>query len=521
MRLVSVDQMRRLENEAVQTGLSYKRMMLNAGNGLAEFVNERFRLEDENHALGLVGPGNNGGDTLVALTNLEKNGWSTTAYVSNPRDIEDPLVKEYLLTGGEFINHSEEKSTSKFLRRISMSQVILDGLLGTGIELPLRGCVLEVLQTLESVTNLPDVVAVDCPSGVNADTGKADPSVLPANCTVCMAAVKQGILQFPAFALAGEIYTIDIGLPDTLPTWYEINGTVTDAHEVARMLPERHLSSHKGTYGTCMIIAGSVNYCGAVLLAAEGAYRVGAGLLKAAIPSDIFAAIAGELPEVTWISLPSTEGGINPDAADVIYKRLEKISALLIGPGLGLGGETGKFFEQFISRIDLSNRDFPPIVFDADALKLLARIDDWYRKIPAGSILTPHPGEMAVLTDLSTQQIQAERIQMAVEYSRKWGHIIVLKGAGTVIAKADGTYTIIPIATSALAKAGTGDVLAGMITGLLGQGMDSFDAAVTGTWIHASAGKRAAGRIGADTSVLASDVIQSIPGVIMNLSGTR
>lgn len=539
MQLVTVEQMKRLEEEAVERGLTYYQMMGNAGKGLADFVLAHYSIENGEIVLGLVGPGNNGGDTLVALTHLKKTGWNTIAYLSQSRGKDDPTMADYLQSGGEISVYSKADCQSNLKSLVNASCIILDGLLGTGIRLPLRGNVLHILQEIKAMDDMPDVIAVDCPSGVDADSGEVDSAVIPARHTVCMAAVKQGLLKFPALTMVGEVHTVDIGLSESLPAWGNVNGSILEASRVAKMLPERQANSHKGSFGTCMIIAGSINYCGAVLLAVESAYRVGVGLVKAAIPGEIHTAIAGELPEATWLLLPGTLGVIDANGADIVLDHLKKTSAILMGPGWGQEDETLHFLNRLLSsenpkggrqaslgfaRLNraevMEDLEMPPLVIDADALKLLPRIEKWHLKIPPLSVLTPHPGEMAVLTGLSIEQIQAERVKTACEYAQKWGHVVVLKGAGTIIAQPNGEYSIIPMATSALAKAGTGDVLAGMVVGFLAQGMDAYDAARVAAWIHARAGRDAEEAVGTAASVIARNVIQSIPRVFKQLSGT-
>jgi NAD(P)H-hydrate epimerase len=304
-------------------------------------------------------------------------------------------------------------------------------------------------------------------------------------------------------------------------------------------LPDRPLDSHKGTFGTALIAAGSVNYTGAAVLAGEAAYRAGAGLVQLAIPASIHAAIAGEFPEATWVLLPHSTGVIASGAAEVLAKNFERATALLIGPGLGSESTTREFIENILTGESASAKrksmvrigfvheetksanevksDLPPLIIDADGLRLLAQIKDWHAKLPAPAILTPHPGEMSGLTDLSKEEIQEDRQSVAARFAKEWGHIVVLKGAFTVIASPDGRTTVIPVASPALARAGTGDVLAGLIVGLRAQGLDAYDAAVVGAWIHAQAGLYAADDLGTNTSVMAGDVLNSVSDVLSDL----
>jgi len=410
--------------------------------------------------------------------------------------------------------------------------------LGTGVRLPLKGETKKVLRYLKDLRGLPPVIAIDCPSGVDCDSGKAAKECLPAKMTICMAAIKQGLVLQPALNLCGEILGIEIGLPADLKGWQGAEIDVMDAEQASRLLPRRTVDGHKGTFGTCMLVAGSIPYCGAVLLAAQAAYRCGVGLVRAAIPGAIYDALAGHLPEATWLMLPHSQGIINAEAVKVVTENLERVTSLLIGPGWGQEDACAAFLEKLLetrgkksSRSTLgfgqnlsktsesSANTLPTLVIDADALKLLKRIEHWERKIDKKAVLTPHPGEMAILTGLSVAEIQKNRVAIAREYAREWGHVVVLKGAVSVVADPERKTAIIPIATSALATAGTGDVLAGMIAGLAAQGIESYAAAITGCWLHARAGQKAAERLGCEASVTAGDLLQMIPAVIAQTGG--
>jgi NAD(P)H-hydrate repair Nnr-like enzyme with NAD(P)H-hydrate dehydratase domain len=417
----------------------------------------------------------------------------------------------------------------------------LDGLLGTGIKLPLKEDISSVLEKslfiMADMDERPYILAVDCPSGVDCETGDAALECIPADLTVTMAAVKGGLLKLPAFEFVGDLAVVDIGLPDDLTSFIELKTDVADHDLVAGLLPERKLDSHKGTFGTALIVAGSINYTGAALLAGTAAYRAGAGLVTMAVPEPLHGILAGQLPEATWILLPHHMGNISENAAEALTKSIDHATALLVGPGFGTEDKTKEFVENLLSgksnpkkqtshigfihgeskdKQEISN-ELPPMVVDADGLKLLAKISDWHKKLPALTVLTPHPGEMAVLTNLSKDEIQNDREAIASKYAKEWGHVVVLKGAFTVVASPDGKMTIIPVASPALAHAGTGDVLAGLIVGLRAQGLDAYDAAVAGAYIHAQAGLLAAEDLGTTASVMASDVLDSVVDVMSEL----
>jgi NAD(P)H-hydrate epimerase len=280
------------------------------------------------------------------------------------------------------------------------------------------------------------------------------------------------------------------------------------------------------------VVAGSVNFSGAAILCSAAAYRIGAGLVQIAAPAPLHAAMAGLLPEATWVLLAHEMGVIAESAAGTLAKYLEKVDVLLWGPGLGLEDTTAAFVRRMVegkvmqtrrrgigfvgadSPSNATDSTLPPMVIDADGLKLLARVQDWAKLLPPLAVLTPHPGEMAILTGKTVAEIQADRSGAAVEYAKAWGHVVVLKGAMTVIAAPDGRVRVVPVATSALAHGGTGDVLAGMIAGLRVQGAQPFEAAVAGAWIHAQTGLLAAEQMGHPASVLAGNLIDVLPEIL-------
>ncbi len=513
MKYVSVEEMVQIERESDAKGHTYPEMMENAGRGLAEIVHNTYGDLDPKRAVALVGPGNNGGDALVALDYLASWGWEVTALIVGSREEGDPLLDRVREAGGRILDLDDMDSEVVIREELSLPEVLLDGVLGTGTHLPVRGELGERLdiarRTLAGMEDPPHVVAVDCPSGVDTDTGEVDPVCIPAEITVTMAAVKQGLLKFPAFRFLGDLRVVDIGLPPDLESYQAIQREVVGYDWVKGVLPKRPLDSHKGTFGTALIVAGSVHFTGAAALSAEGAYRVGAGLVTLAVPQPLHGALAGSLRETTWLPLPHQNGFISVEAVDLVQESLDGASALLIGPGFGVQ-ETTKAFLTYL----LQSKPLPPVVVDADGLKLLSYIGNWSENLPSPSVLTPHPGEMSVMTGLGTDQIQADRVDMAERFAREWGHVVVLKGALTVIASPDGQTMIVPIATPALASAGTGDVLAGVIVGLIAEGLDPFRAASAGAWIHGQAGLAAAARLGNTASVLAGDVADSLVDVL-------
>ncbi len=526
IKYVSVAEMVSIEREATTLGLSYEQMMENAGRGLADVVSDRYDHLKGQLIIGLVGSGNNGGDTLVALAYLASWGWKVCAYIVRDRDPDDPLMASVLEVGGEIAIINQDSKFRELARLIRSACLILDGVLGTGIKLPLRGEIMDVLtfvkEGLAALDNPPLIVAVDCPSGIDCDTGEAAAECLAADMTVTMAAYKRGLLRFPAHKFAGEIVLVGIGLTQDNQSWTSIKREVASQPQVAKLLPPRPPDAHKGTFGTALIIAGSLNYTGAVLLAGEAAYRSGAGLVTLGVSTPLHSLLAGELPEATWLLLPHEQGAIAENAVDTIISSLGRTSAILFGPGFGLAPATQRFVGRLLTEFDAINETggdsaedpLPSFTIDADGLKLMAQYPGWADMLPSPAVITPHPGEMAVLTGRSLVDIQSNRVEIAEAYAKQWGHVVVLKGAFTIVAAPDGKTTVIPVASAALARAGTGDVLAGLIVGLRAQGMDAYSASIAGAWIHAQGGLRAQATLGNSACVLAGDVLHGAVEVL-------
>lgn len=536
MQVVSVKEMQAIEREADQAGVSYAEMMERAGHGVADLVISEYGDDDWRVVTALVGPGNNGGDALVALEALAAAGWQAQAYLVRPRPEKDVLLKRAQSAGVQVVTADEDEDLRKLAGWLENSNVLLDGVLGTGIKLPVKEEIARVLRAVNQSGSVPHVVAIDCPSGVDCDSGEVGEDTIPAEVTVCMQAIKQGLLRYPAFDLAGELRVVDLDLPENLEAAREVKLFMADGETVARYMPERPDTAHKGTFGTLLIAAGSTYYTGAALLSARAAYRIGTGLVRLAVPAPLHTTLAGQFPEATWLLLPHEMGMIAESAADLVFKNLDRITALLVGPGLGSEETTAAFMEKLLTGAPSSSRPasfgfltaqavkpsekpvkLPPMVVDADGLRLMARLKNWPELLPPGSILTPHPGEMSALTGLTVEQVQADRLETAHKYAQEWKTTVILKGALTVIADENGRASIIPVATSALAKAGSGDVLAGLVAGLLAQGRPAWEAAIAGAWIHAQAGLQAAENLGSPAPVLASDVLEAVPQVLWAL----
>lgn len=530
MKLIDVSKMKELESAANSGGYSFEKMMIQAGANLARLVHERYQAATELRALGLVGGGNNGGDTLVALTELKKAGWSVCAVLVQKDTRAHLLVQELLECGGRIAE------VDRLDEELKGADLILDGLIGTGFKPPLKEQFAGILRVVHQNSTGKIVVAVDCPSGVDCTSGETSPEVLHAHLTVCMEAVKVGLLKFPAFEYCGDLVTVNLGIPARVLKKYDDGDRVIDRELVRDCLPPREPDTHKGSFGRLLVCGGSVNYPGALVLAARSAYRGGAGLVECALPERIYEVAAAYNPENIYTLLEEEDGVISENAAGTLLKRLANANTLLLGPGFGLEDTTARFVQRVLFSPTVKSKssligflptgESPqkasltaniPLLIDADGLRLLAKVENWSAKLRAEVVLTPHPGEMSALTGLPVGEIQSDRLGVVKEYARKWKVTMVLKGALTVVATPDGKAAVLPYASSVLSKAGTGDVLAGMIAGLLAQGARAKEAAVAGVWLHAEAARLVEKDHTNPRSLLAGDLVTAIPRAFANL----
>lgn len=510
MKIVTAAEMQRLEEASAKDGLSSAQLMENAGRAVAQGVRRILGTVAGRRIVVFAGPGNNGGDGLVAARHLCDQGALVSVFLAGTRPDDDnlKLVRErgVNVTGPDM---------SGLEGRLNSADAVIDAFFGTGQNRDLGGVCREVLEKLAEIKSyrpLLKVFAVDLPSGLNAETGHPDPATPFADYTFTLGLPKRGLYTPNGAARAGEVIVLDIGF---LPHFAEAINTELLTAELARgLLPERSPYANKGSFGRVMVVAGSANYLGAAYLACAGAARVGAGLVTLAAPESIIPAVAAQIPEAVYIPLPESAPGVVLPEVERLTKSAAEFDAILIGPGLGQ-----KASEVFLGRL-FENLSPVPLVLDADALNVLAKTLEWRRSLGFEAILTPHPGEMARLAGLTTEEIQAGRIALAQAKAVEWGKIVVLKGAFTVVAAPDGHCRISPFANAVLASAGTGDVLAGAVAGLLGQGLSLFDAASLGVYLHARAGEWAKSRIG-DIGVLASDLLPELPRAIRELKEQR
>ena len=549
IKVFSVAEMVAAEKAADAAGHSYAQMMEIAGQRAAEAILQRHDVEGR-QVLILVGPGNNGGDGLVAGRYLAEAGATVAFYLFKPRDVvEDDNLARVEEMGLEVLLADFDQRFRVLRHRMRITDIVVDALLGTGVSRPIAGPLASLMEQIgaalaerrsgatgtEELVSVaappvayddappagdppsrPVVVAVDCPSGLNCDTGELDPLAIPADLTVTFAGPKRGHFKFPGATACGELVVADIGIDPQLPAVAAVPVELATASLARRLMPQRPADGHKGTFGTALIAAGSIRYWGAPALAARGAFRGGVGLVTLAVPQRLRPALAGQFPEATYPAVTDTDT-LGVSTANLLLASLGDYRALLVGPGLG---DAATFLNALLDGLSgaSSERELP-LVVDADGLNLLAAMADWPRRLPANTILTPHPGEMARLVGRSLSAIRDEdRVDLARDRAAEWGHIVVLKGAYTVIAAPDGRATLLPFANPVLAVGGSGDVLAGVIVALLAQGVAAYDASVLGAYMHGAAGEMARAYWG-NAGILAGELADWVSHVQRALSG--
>ena len=513
MKIVTAAQMRAIEARCEESGVSTDNLMENAGLAVARIARRMIGPPTGVRVAVLVGPGNNGGDGLVTARHLQRWGARATAYLCRDRDADDPKLADAQVAGVRVIQASEDPQLAGLKEALDSAHLVVDAILGTGRARPITGVLENILRTLSDIRAAkPDsiLLALDLPTGLDCDTGEVDPACVASDFTLALGYPKRGHIEFPGASFTGQMEVADIGIPPGLDGDVRLELMTRDWARSA--LPERPADSHKGTFGRAMIVAGSRNFLGAAHLAATAAGRVGAGLVTIAIPESLVSSVAPSAIEPTFLPLPESSTGIVSDgAATTILESLDGYSALLVGCGLGQAKETRRMVEELL----LSGVELPPTLVDADGLNTLSRVSKWWERWPSRAVLTPHPGEMSRLTRESDS---GSRIDSALESAARWNKTVVLKGAHTVVAHPDGSAMMSPFAIPALATAGTGDVLAGAIVGLLAQGVSLEDAAQLGVYMHALAGEKVSKELG-DTGVLASDLLPALPRTIRDLRG--
>lgn len=514
MRVVTAEEMKKLDQAAIEKydvpGLI---LMENAGRQVVEVIKEIFGDVRGKVITVFVGKGNNGGDGFVIARHLLNLGAEvkvlafaelaeiTGDAATNLNIWQKMEQKVYSLQHGDGVN---------IVRLVLMNtDLIVDAIYGTGF----RGKMAEKTGRLVEVLNESGkpIVAVDIPSGLEADTGKANGPCIQATHTVTFALPKLGLILEPGADYAGELHIADISIPSVLiekeaPLRYLITGSM-----VKGWLPPRPSAAHKGKFGRVLIVAGSRGMTGAACLTGEAALRSGAGLITVAVPESLHDIVESKLTEVMTVPLPDTgKGYLNRSARQDILSLLDRADVLALGPGLSTIPEVVVMLKELLPSIRI------PCVIDADALNALAGEVEILRKIQAPVVITPHPGEMARLLEVSTKEVQEDRLSIAKKAATVWNVVALLKGARTVVAAPDGAIYINPTGNPGMATGGSGDVLTGLVAALIAQNLSPAQAASAGAYVHGLAGDmgtKAKGMPG----LTAGDILANLPAAMMNV----
>lgn len=516
MKVVTAEEMRFIDNKTItRYGISGAVLMKRAGSAVARKIKEIF---EPGKVAVISGAGNNGGDGIVSARHLHKWGWDVKVFMlaRSEKDLSADCLNQYKIAKKdnvkiEFRTNIKEKDID--------GAIVVDAVFGTGLSKEVRPPFDKIISLLNKM-NLP-VVSVDIASGVSSDTGQIMGEAVIADYTVTFGLPKRGHFLYPGAEHTGKLFIEDIGFPDELIKSEKIKTEYLEKKDMSLLIPERQRYSHKGDYGHILIIAGSRGKTGAAFMCAKACLRAGAGLVTVGVPEslmDVFQSRAVE--EMTLVLPDKGDGTLSSKAALKILEFVSaKADALAIGPGMSDTNDV----KNIISEIVLNSTK--PVVLDADALNALSGNKAILKSAKAPLILTPHPGEMARLTQGTKGQrvkgseikaIEKDRINTAMSFAKETRTYLVLKGVPTIVSEPEGRAYINSTGNSGMASGGSGDVLAGMIASFLGQGLNPLEASVIGVFMHGYAGDIAASKKG-EHSLIASDIIESIPEAFLSM----
>ncbi len=509
MLIISTAQMREIEQKAIQSGMDELRLMENACSAAARLIRSKYDVAAKPIVL-LCGKGNNGGDGFVIARKLLEEGANITVILTCGKPSSSnaaEMLSRILKSDARIVDLQSQPYIAE--NSVRNAELIVDAIFGIGFkdELPdyLRGFLGIVNQCLVPV------IAVDVPSGVNADTGEYDADAIKASLTVTFTANKTGLVSKSCADMCGAVHVVSIGIDEQILNQYRPNQNEINLDMVERCFNKRAADTNKGDYGRLLTLCGSTGMAGAAVLAVKAALRCGVGLVEAAVPASLYPIVASQLCESIFVLLEQTAAGdFALHSCSILREHIHKANALLMGCGLGQSPGA----ESLV--IDCLENSHCPIVLDADGINIAAKHINKLKTVRAPLIMTPHPGEMARLMGKSIAEIQSSRAQAAQLLCDQTGAVIVLKGYQTVIA-APGHSTIVnTVGNPGMATGGSGDVLAGMIASFAAQGLKPLDAVICGVHLHGLAGDRAATRL-SQHFMLPSDIIDELSGLFLIL----
>lgn len=490
-----------------ECGIPGMTLMENAGRACVDILIRKFPDLPGKKIVIFAGKGNNGGDGFVMarhLLNMGANVWVLLLGKLTESKGDAKLNAEAAQKIGVEINEIDAGSFKSFDHRLRHSDLVIDAIFGTGLAKPAQGFYAEVFEKINQLQKF--VVSVDIPSGVDSDSGCLIGPHVQANLTLALAMLKRSHATFPSAGVMGDIEVLDIGIPQKAITSQSLSVEMVEREDIASWFPKRPSHSHKGDYGHVLVIAGSRGKGGAAGLTALGALRSGCGLVTLALPENCQKAVEFYPLEVMTVPLPETENGsLSVKAKDLIIEHLQGKSAVAVGPGISTDPETVQLLREFLPLVKI------PLIMDADAVNGLAQCGDLKFLNNPDAILTPHPKEMSRISGLSTAEIQANRIESAGRFAKENQLTLVLKGARTLSAFPDGSIVINPTGNPGMATAGSGDVLTGVIAGLIAQGLNTRSAVIAGVYLHGLAGDIYAHEKGTETSLIAGDLLENLP----------
>jgi hydroxyethylthiazole kinase-like uncharacterized protein yjeF len=477
--VLTAREMRRIDEETIRDFVPGLRLMENAGRGVTEELLRRFTPKKTDLIVVVCGKGNNGGDGFVVSRMLKRKGHRVKTYlVGKPADVKGDAganLKKCIKAGMK-IDLLDDGGLDRLRADLERAEVVVDALFGTGFEGKPHG---DARDVIESINDCPAAhVAVDIPSGVNASTGEAEVAV-EADLTVTMALPKVGHLLLPGKALTGELVVHDIGVPPEVVVRHDLRTFALAASDVMASIPPRPPDAHKWSCGHAVAICGSPGLTGAATLTSVSAMRSGCGLVTLIIPRGLGAVMAAKLTEVMTLAVEDTpEGTLAYRARAAILDFIKKADAVALGPGLSRNPDTVKLVRHILPRLGR------PCILDADGINAFAGRPEKLKNLDFPLIITPHAGEASRLFKTDKNKILGRPIDFTRKVARDLGLVMVLKGAPTVVAAPDGDVFINPTGNQGLATAGSGDVLTGIIAGLLAQGLEPIEAAASGVYIH-------------------------------------
>ncbi len=509
MKLVTASQMQDLDRRTIQEcGIPGIVLMENAGKGAAELLVQHFPEVRQGWVAILAGRGNNGGDGLVIARHLRNWGIKVKVYLlcskENVHGDARTNLQVWLNMRGETIEVPSEGESVRVKEELAQANLIVDAIFGTGLNSEVGGHFKEVISFVNSLPQ--PVMAVDIPSGVEATGGKVLGVAIKANLTATFGLAKIGQTIHPGLNYVGKLEVVDIGIPSYLIDEAEIKTYLIDPAELdLGLLSPRPAQAHKGNYGHLLVLAGSPGKTGAAALVCQGAMRAGAGLVTLGIPASLNHILEVKLTEAMTEPLPDPINGyLCPDSMGRILQLLEGKTALALGPGVSTQPQVRELILGLISKAKI------PLVVDADGITALASRPQLLKECTNPITITPHPGEMARLLGTTTKEVQDNRIEVARDFATSYRCVVVLKGNRTIISSPEGEVYINPSGNPGMASGGTGDVLTGMIGGLLAQGIPPLEAAKWGVYLHGLAGDIAATKLG-EMPLIASDILDYLP----------